>query len=369
MRQFARTAALTGYADLCRSLGLDPAQLMASVGLDIADLEVPDRWVPAVPMARLLELSAREAGCDDFAVRMSERRGLGSLGPLSVVLREEADLRGVLEVLVRFEHAYTGVLDLRLTEEAGRATVDIRLEFGEAVPTRQVQDLVLANLAGMIRILIRPTWLPTGTHFAHETPAQLAAFRRVFGANLRFGAEFTGFVLDAVDLDAPVVTADASVRPYTRQLLGSLVLPAGEATQSDETDRVVELLLPLGRCSLEEAARHLGLRPRMLQQQLAAEGESFSGVVHRTRGRLAEHYLAIDRFSLTEISLLLGFAAPSAFSRWFRQQFGVSPTAWRDSARSLPVGEPPVAPIRLPTARRSSGAGTPSRPVSADADG
>jgi len=175
MRQFARTAALTGYADLCRSLGLDPAQLMASVGLDIADLEVPDRWVPAVPMARLLELSAREAGCDDFAVRMSERRGLGSLGPLSVVLREEADLRGVLEVLVRFEHAYTGVLDLRLTEEAGRATVDIRLEFGEAVPTRQVQDLVLANLAGMIRILIRPTWLPTGTHFAHETPAQLAA--------------------------------------------------------------------------------------------------------------------------------------------------------------------------------------------------
>jgi len=369
MRQFARTAALTGYADLCRSLGLDPAQLMASVGLDIADLEVPDRWVPAVPMARLLELSAREAGCDDFAVRLSERRGLGSLGPLSVVLREEADLRGVLEVLVRFEHAYTGVLDLRLTEEAGRATVDVRLEFGEAVPTRQVQDLVIANLAGMIRILIRPTWLPTSAHFAHEPPAQPDAFRRVFGANLRFGTEFTGVVLDAVDLDAPVVTADASVRPYTRQLLRSLVLHPGEATRSGETARVVELLLPLGRCSLEEVARHLGVRPRMLQQQLAGEDQSFSSVMHATRGRLAEHYLSIDRFSLTEVSLLLGFAAPSAFSRWFRQQFGVSPTAWRDSARSLPVGEPPVAPIRLPTARRSSGAGTPSRPVSSGADG
>ena len=87
MRQFARTASLTGYADLCRSLGLDPAQLMASVGLDAADLDVPDRWVPAGPMARLLQLSARESGCDDFAVRLSERRGLGSLGPLSVVLR------------------------------------------------------------------------------------------------------------------------------------------------------------------------------------------------------------------------------------------------------------------------------------------
>ena len=368
MRRFARTASLTGYPELCRSLGLDPAQLMASVGLDAADLDVPDRWVPAGPMARLLELSARESGCNDFAVRLSERRGLGSLGPLSVVLREEPDLRGVLDLLSRYAHAYTGVLDLQVTEEDGRATVSVRLEFGEAVPTRQVQDLVAGNLVGIIRILIRPTWAPTTAHFAHDPPATLDAFRRVFGANLHFGAECTRLVLDALDLDAPVVTADASVRPYTRQLLLSLLLPPEEATQSGETARVVELLLPLGRCSLEEVARHLGVRPRLLQQQLAAEGESFSSVVHSTRARLAEHYLAIDRFSLTEVSLLLGFAAPSAFSRWFRQQFGVSPTAWRDSIRSLPGPEIPVRPIRSPTVRRSSGAGTPSRPESAVAD-
>ena len=365
MRQFARTASLTGYAQLCRSLGVDPTRLMASVGLDIDDLDVPDRWVPAGPMARLLELSARDSGCDDFAVRLSERRGLGSLGPLSVVLREEPDLRGVLDLLVRYEHAYTGVLDLRLTERDGLATIDIRFEFGEAVPTRQVQDLVAGNLAGIIRILIRPTWLPTTAHFAHDAPAHPDTFRRVFGANLHFGAEFTGFVLDARDLDAPVVTSDPSVRPYTRQLLHALVLPPEQATQTFETARVVELLLPVGRCSLEEVARHLGLRPRLLQQRLAAESESFSSVVHKTRARLAEHYLAIDRFSLTEVSLLLGFAAPSAFSRWFRQQFAVSPTAWRDSAR---VGAVPVPALRLPSARRSSEAGTPSRPASAAAD-
>jgi AraC-like DNA-binding protein len=105
-----------------------------------------------------------------------------------------------------------------------------------------------------------------------------------------------------------------------------------------QADRVVELLLPLGRSSLEDVARHLGLGPRMLQQRLAAEGRSFSAVMHGTRARLAEHYLSIDRFSLTEISQLLGFAAPSAFTRWFRQQFGTSPTRWRDSARELPAG-------------------------------
>ena len=63
MRPRIRTNTLTGYADLARSQGLDPAALMAAVGLDIADLDVPERWIPGAPVARLLELSAHQADC------------------------------------------------------------------------------------------------------------------------------------------------------------------------------------------------------------------------------------------------------------------------------------------------------------------
>jgi AraC-like DNA-binding protein len=31
------------------------------------------------------------------------------------------------------------------------------------------------------------------------------------------------------------------------------------------------------------------------------------------------------------VSDRLGFAASSAFSRWFRRRFGISPTAWREA--------------------------------------
>ena len=55
--------------------------------------------------------------------------------------------------------------------------------------------------------------------------------------------------------------------------------------------------------------------------------------MHTTREALAERYLAADRYALTDVSELLGFTAPSAFSRWFRQRFGVSPTDWRTTAR------------------------------------
>ena len=63
-------------------------------------------------------------------------------------------------------------------------------------------------------------------------------------------------------------------------------------------------------------------------------GVSFSSLLHSTRSGLAEHYLANDRYSMTDVSQLLGFTAPSAFTRWFHQQFGMSPSAWRSTSRT-----------------------------------
>jgi AraC-like DNA-binding protein len=97
--------------------------------------------------------------------------------------------------------------------------------------------------------------------------------------------------------------------------------------------RLVEMLLPVGRCSTHQVARSLGVTQRTLHRRLATEGQSFSSIVHATRETLAERYLSADRYSLTDVSELLGFTAPSAFSRWFRRRFGVSPTQWRAAAR------------------------------------
>jgi AraC-like DNA-binding protein len=72
---------------------------------------------------------------------------------------------------------------------------------------------------------------------------------------------------------------------------------------------------------------------RTLQRHLAAEGESFSSILHAARAGFAERLLTSDRYTLTEVGCVLGFTSPSAFSRWFHQQFGVSPREWRRTIR------------------------------------
>src|SRR5215218_4252759 len=332
MRPGVRTATLDGYLGLARSVGLDPARILTNAGLAVADLAVPDKWVPAAVVSRVLERSANESGVEDFGLRLAGLRRLATLGPLSVVLSQEPDLRSALTLLCRYEHSYNEALRMRLDEAGDVATMRLWFEFGEPAPTRQATELATAALLGIVRELLGRQWEPLSICFTHRAPESLDGHRAVFGPRLQFGHEFSGLVFYAVELDAANMASDPLLRPYADQLRQALGAPPA-ATVTGQVTQLVEMLLPVGRCSTHHVARSLGVTQRTLHRKLAAEGQSFSAIVHTTREALAERYLSADRYSQTDVSDLLGFTAPSAFSRWFRQRFGVSPTEWRATSQ------------------------------------
>jgi AraC-like DNA-binding protein len=334
MRPCARCATLHGYVGLAESLGLDPARLLARAGLDAADLAHPDRWVPAAAVARLLELSAAESGREDFALRMAQLRRLSTLGPLGVVLRDEPDLRSALQLLARYERSYNEAIRVALTETDGTATLSIRLELGEPAATRQALELAVATVLLLIRRLRGPHWQPLAVCFTHPPPADLAAHRRLLGPVLRFEQDFTGLVMSARELSSVNSLADRDdplLRTYSRQLLPSLPPPPGSQLV-DRVRELVQMLLPLRRCTMTQVAGALGVSRRTLRRHLDAQEDSFARIVDEVRAGLAERYLAGRRYTVSDVSDLLGFAAPSAFSRWFHRRFGLSPTAWRHAA-------------------------------------
>jgi AraC-like DNA-binding protein len=321
-----RYASLSGYADVARSLGLDPVTLLRNAGLDVADLATPDKWVSAARVARLLELSTRTAGVENFGLQLAQHRRLATLGPLSLVLQAEADLRSALALLVRYEHTYNEALRIRVAEANGLATVRLWFEFGEPAPSRQGEELAVAALHAIIRELLGPGWQPLSVCFSHDAPRDPALHARVFGGRLRFGHAFSGLVFYARDLDTPITTA--TLGASADSALEALAKPKG-ANTSDRVRDLVEVLLPTGRCTADEVARALGVDRRTLHRHLGLGDETFTSIVDSMRAGLAERYLSNDRYRLTEISTLLGFSAPSAFTRWFRQHFGASPSQWR----------------------------------------
>lgn len=331
MKPCVRFATLNGYVGLAESAGIDPSHMMRTIGLNQADLSVPDKWVPAVDVARLLDLSARASHHDDFGLRLAELRRLSTLGPISVVLREEPNLRSALDLLVKYGRSYNEALHMETTEDGERVTAKVWLEFGEAAPTQQALDLAVAALHGIVKPFLGPQWKPLSVCFSHKPPKEIESFKRMFDTRLLFDQPFTGLVFRASDLDSPNAMSDPQLRTYTQKFLQSLPTPR-TGTTIDRVHELVELLLPVGRCSMEHIARTLDVDVRTLRRHLNAQQQSFTGIVHETRARMAERYLHNERYSLTEVSQQLGFAAPSAFTRWFQQQFGKSPREWRKSA-------------------------------------
>src|SRR4029079_12814912 len=123
------------------------------------------------------------------------------------------------------------------------------------------------------------------------------------GAGLQFEHDFAGLVIYSRDLDAANPLSDPQLRPYAQRLLESIVSPRA-STSRDRVKELMEFLLPLGKCTMDHVARSLGVDRRTLHRHLAEEGESFSSLLHATRATLAEHYLANDRYAMTDIALL-----------------------------------------------------------------
>jgi AraC-like DNA-binding protein len=333
MQPLIRAATLDGYLPLATSVGLDPESLITRVGLELPDLQAPERWVPAAAAANLLELSATLSGRPDFGVRLGAERRLATLGPISVAVREEPDLRRVLRVLIRHEQSYNEALRLRFEENGDTATVRLWLELGEPVPVTQATALGMAALSGVIREAVGAQWHPLAACFTFPPPLDARAYADMFGPGARFEEPFTGLVLRSRDLDATNALSDPLLRPYAQQFLDAAVARGGPSVTA-RVSELVELLLPIGTCSMTNVARAMQVDPRTLRRHLAHDETTFSTIVDGVRSGLAQRYLSAGHHTMTEISQLLGFEAPSAFSRWFTHRFGMTPREWRRSTQS-----------------------------------
>lgn len=301
---------------------------MRSVGLDPAGLADQDEWIPAAAVARLLEISAAASGREDFGLRLVEFRRLANLGLLAMVIREEPDVRSVLDILIRYEHTYNHAIRVSLSEADDLATIGIDLELDEPADTRQATELAVGAFHHIHRQLHGSRWQPLRVCFPHAAPADISTHVRIFGPVIRFQCEFAGIVLSASNLGAPNQMADPLLRPYAHRLLDSVVPPDDVATVN-RVRELIEALLPTGRCSVVQVARKLGVDRRTLHRRLGDSGETFSSLLDAIRAELARRTVPNPRRSLTEIAHQLGFSEPSAFSRWFRSRFGCSPTEWR----------------------------------------
>ncbi len=342
MHALTRSASLTDYEHVARSVGLDPFRMLRMAKLPARVLDDPNMMISADSVGWLLEESARLSGQEAFGLLLAETRSLANLGMLALVIREEPTLRAAVQSCVRYMRLHNAGVQLRLDDAGDVVLLHVGVNMQRHGVCRQAIEQSTGIGLRTLSVLSRDTFRPVRISFTHERPASLEVHRRVLGTAIEFSQECNAIVCRGRDLDMPIPAADPTLNREVRRWL-DMQLANFPDEPAQRARQIVRMLLPSGLCSADRVAQHLGMHRRTLNRQLAAEGESVTTIINAVRAELAEEYLANSKRRLYEVAELLGFSSAGDFSRWFRDQFGRTPSDWAAHYRESKAAARPIS--------------------------
>jgi AraC-like DNA-binding protein len=336
MSHLARAAGLTGFAEVALSVGIDPYRIAAEAGVPAAALSDPDVRVASRAISLMYDLAAERSGASDFGLRVVEMRKLSNLGPIALVLREQPTVRKALAQLARYIWLQNDAYSVSV-EESGDIAV-LRMN-SPAWVGRQSMEISVGVALRVLRDLLGDAWRPQEVCLPHAAPAYLNVYRRVYGVTPRFNQDFLGIVMARSDLDAKISNADPAMASQMVRYLEQMAAGRGSSFR-DKVREMILTLLPNGDCTVDRVAQRLAMDRRTLHRRLAAEGETFSGLLNVARRESAEALLVRSGRSFQDVAELVGFSSLSAFAHWFRRQFGCTASDYRARMAGSAAAEP-----------------------------
>ena len=326
---------------LLRELGADPAEVAASVGIDVRVLDDPENMIPFTVAARLLQEAAARTGCAHFGLLVGQRGDTRSLGLVGRLMRNAPTFGRALQDLVDNQRRYIRGAAVYLIARDGVAWIGYAVYQPGTEGADHLRDGAAAIGFNMMRELCGA--LPDEVLLSRRPPDDARPYRRFFRVPVRFDAEHSALVFPARELERPVPGADFRMRATLEEAVSKY----WTAALPNVTDQVVRMLHPrvlFGDSTQEAVARSLRMHPRTLNRRLRAERTTFRKLLNKARFDMAQQLLAGTRMDVSGISGALGYAESSAFTHAFRRMGGTSPVEWRAGLAEAAIASPTSDP-------------------------
>jgi AraC-like DNA-binding protein len=318
-----------GLPAVLRSLGADPAAIVAEAGFDLAVFDDPDNVISYAARGRLFSRCVARTGCEHFGLLLGQQGRLSWLGLVGFLVQHSPDVETALRSLERYTHLHVrgGVTSFAVHGNLAMLSFDVALPHVQA--TDQTGDGAMAMFFNIMRTLCGPEWKPVEVRFAHRMPEDVGPFRRFFRAPLRFDAEQNSIVFSTDWLRHPLPDDD----PELRRLLHKQIDAIEARYQDDFPEQVRSVLrtaLLTGHAGADQVAALFSMHSRTLRRRLDECSTSFKRLVDEGRYAIAQQMLEDSARDVNEIAESLNYADASAFTRAFRRwSGGTTPAVWR----------------------------------------
>jgi AraC-like DNA-binding protein len=160
-------------------------------------------------------------------------------------------------------------------------------------------------------------------------PPHVDAYAALVPCTVYFGAGRNAVIFSKPALETALVNSNAELLAFCERRCELMLadLEQGQDLASRVRNRLLEGPPPFP--DAEQTARSLHMSARALRRRLREEGTSFRILVRQVREQLARRYLREGSLTVDEVSRLLGYSEPAAFSRAFKSWTRRSPSAYR----------------------------------------
>jgi AraC-like DNA-binding protein len=314
-------------------LGVDCEAWLGRHGLTAAVLKERDLRVPHDQAVALLGDAVALSGDPALGIRAARCEEPGDFDVLEYAAANCASVGEALLLAARFMPlSHDGIL-MELDIAPPMAALRVRGLPGLELLPASIEFLFASLLAYGSRSIGHPT-RPLRVDFAHAGPADTAIYQETF-REVRFGCDVNAMWVSSAALELPHRSADRSLlQILTNHADGLLRQLARPPAFAERARAVITETLLAGHSGADQIARRLAVSLRTLHRRLAEEGTSHGELVDDVRREQAMLHLASNRFSISEISFLLGFAHPNGFHKAFKRWTRMTPAQYREQAQS-----------------------------------
>lgn len=323
-----RVGGAAAFLTVLREFGVDPAEVLAEVGIDPELFEDPDNVITFRARSRLIARCVARTGCAHFGLLGGQLMDLRSLGFVGLLAKNSTDVREALQGLINFLrlHSTGAVIGLAEDPRVAALTYDVVQSNSEA--TDQIGDAAVAMMYNVMRNLCGHGFRPSEARFAHRRPKDIRPFRRFFRTPLAFDTEHYSLLFPTRWLDHRLPEVDEELVHLLRRESQQLMMRHGDEFP-DTVRSVLRTMLLAGHFSADKVAALFSIRGRTLSRRLEAHGTNFRNLVDEARFEIARQMLENTSLDVGDIAATLGYARTSPFSRAFRRWSGTTPAAWR----------------------------------------
>jgi len=193
----------------------------------------------------------------------------------------------------------------------------------------QGTDALLTAIMAIIRAITYDEFAPIDVTMRHEKPPCHRQLSTYFRCPIAYGADENRLSFRRAQITKFLPRQNPAIAQAADDIAGQYIRAMDRADVLTRARIILVGMLPDGVPSRPELSHRLHMSDRTLARRLRDQGTSFREMLDDARRELSIGYMRQPRYSIMEVTYLLGFSDQSNFARWFRKWAGKSPTEFR----------------------------------------